>query len=61
MPLALAIPQQGARIICCFLTKLGCKVDLTSFRKAVNEGGGYGMKVPCIESFTGYETFADSF
>ena len=48
MPKEIGSTKLGVGIIQHFLTKPGSKGEVKITGKAVNQGGGYGMEVPCI-------------
>ena len=53
VPWALASTKQGTGILRHFYTKKGSKGQVQVVGKAVNRGGGYGIKIPCVYKFTG--------
>lgn len=55
IPRALTSTKQGTGIVRHFLTKSGSKAEVKVAGKAVNQGGGYGMEVPCVYKFTGQQ------
>ena len=59
MPRALVSSKQGTRIVTNFLTKPESKGTVKAEGKAVNRGGGCGMKVPGVYRFTGQQKYVE--
>ena len=57
IPRALASTKQGTGTVCHFLKKSECTGDVRIVGKAVNQGGGNGMEVPCVYRFMGPEKY----